>query len=214
MNKWTDEEHNFVIDNLKEGKTAEQIHKIGKLSRSCYAIECRINNFIYDQLSKGITYDKIEKLYKLTKEQVKSIEVAVFKQRNKDADKTQYTDDDGYVYKTVQTDLSEIHNFNRNINTILHFYENIARINKLKKDNIIDSNLYDILNNQIEQFKLDKKDIFDIVVSKQLDNQDSVPIKKEKKTENVQTKKEKTDSDTETRTGYQEKNKRYTKRLI
>ena len=45
------------------------------------------------------------------------------------------------------------------MDTVLQFYENITRLNKLKKDNIIDESFYNDLIKKLNIFSFDKNKI-------------------------------------------------------
>ncbi len=156
MNKWTDDEKKYVIKKYKEGYTPEEIHKTGKINRSKYAIELKIYNQIYDQLQNGDTHDDITKEYKKSTQEIKEIEKKIFEMKNKSDHQTPYTNDGGYVYNPTPLDFSEYHHVNRIMNTILHFYENINRLNKLKEDNIIDDAFYNALVQKLDKINIDK----------------------------------------------------------
>jgi hypothetical protein len=42
MNKWTDDEKNFIITEYKSGKSIDEIHQMGRIKRSKYEIECKL----------------------------------------------------------------------------------------------------------------------------------------------------------------------------
>ena len=162
-NKWTDDEISFILDKFKEGKTIEEIHSMGKISRSKYAIECKIYGNIYDLLQNGKTHKEVAETYKISKKEVKEIEIKAFEMKNKTDTKTVYTNDTGYKYgessKTNILDLNEFHNLNRTMNTVLSYYENIERLNKLKGSNTIDEQFYTQLMGKLKEFVFDKEKI-------------------------------------------------------
>lgn len=167
-NKWTEEEKKIVIKYFKEGMTPEQIKNTGKLeNRSAYAIELKIYNIIYDQLQNGDTYEDLAHDYNRTKDEIKEIEKKAFKKKHEyGMTPTQYTNDGGYTLSTstatstsTMPDLGEFHHVNRTMNTVLDFYENISRLNKLKSDNIIDEDFYNQLIKKLIKFKFDKDKI-------------------------------------------------------
>ena len=174
MNKWTDEEKKYVMKKYKDGMTPEQIHETGKINRSKYAIELKIYNTIYDQIQNGDTYEELATEYKKTKSDIKEIEKKIFEMKNKSSQQTPYTNDGGYVLNTSSqsiptlTELNEFHHVNRTMNTILHFYENISRLNKLKEEKIIDNDFYNALIKKLNKFEFDKDKIIsnlDVITS-------------------------------------------------
>lgn len=156
MNRWTDEEKNYVIKKFKEGLSLEDIHKTGKINRSKFAIELKIYNQIYDNLQKGDTYEEVATEYNRTKQEIKDIEKKMFEMKNKSEQQTPYTGDGGYVYNPTPSplDFSELHHVNRTMNTVLHFYENISRLNKLRSDKIIDDDFYNKLVQKLDKIKI------------------------------------------------------------
>ena len=163
-NKWTEEEKKIVIKKFKEGLTPEQIKNTGKLeNRSAYAIELKIYNIIYDQLQNGDTYEDLAHDYNRTKDEIKEIEKKAFKKKHEyGMSPTQYTNDGGYTLSTttpIASDLGEFHHINRTMNTVLHFYENISRLNKLKQEKIIDEDFYNQLIKKLNKFEFDKDKI-------------------------------------------------------
>lgn len=162
--KWTDDEKKYVIKKFKEGVSPEQIQKTGKISRSALAIKLKIYNTIYDQLQNGDSYDDIANEYNRSTDEIKDIEKEAFKKKHEySAQQTQYTNDGGYTLSAPSNnttlDLSEFHNINRTMNTVLHFYENISRLNKLKDEKIIDNDFYNDLIKELNNFKFDKEKI-------------------------------------------------------
>lgn len=162
--KWTDDEKKYVLKKFKEGMTPEQIQKTGKINRSALGIKLKIYNIIYDQLQNGDSYDDLANEYKKTPDDIKEIEKEAFKKKHEySAQQTSYTNDGGYTMSASSTtsslDLSEFHNINRTMNTVLHFYENISRLNKLKQEKIIDDDFYNALIKQLNEFKFDKDKI-------------------------------------------------------
>jgi hypothetical protein len=179
-NKWTQEELDTVSDMFKEGSTYEQIHKSKKVSRSPFAIECKIVTLINDELQSGKSHKEVAKLFNRTKSEIKDLESRAFEIKNKPSATTQYTNDGGYEYKKKKTpeellDLSEFQHINRVVGTVVHFYENISRLNRLHDENIIQDDFYKKLINKINDFEFDKDKIIqsiDFSNYKKSDNND------------------------------------------
>lgn len=166
MNKWTDDEKNFILDKYKSGKSIEEIHKTGKINRSKYAIECKLYGHIYDLLQNGKSHSSVAKEFDKSVDEIKEIELKAFEMRNKSDTKTMYTGDGGYKYGETKTktsngndELSSFHNINRTMNTILSYYENIERLNRLKQSKTIDDDFYKQLMSQLNNFTFDKQKI-------------------------------------------------------
>lgn len=172
MNKWTDEEKNFIIDEFKSGKTIDKIHNMGKIKRSRYAIECKLYSHIYDMLQNGQSHKNIAKEFNKTKDEIKEIEKKAFDMKNKSDVVTTYTNDGGYKYQKSNNDMIDLNNFyhlNRTMNAVLSYYENIERLSKLKKHNIIDEDFYDKLMEKLNKFNFDKNKIIDSLIVKDKD---------------------------------------------
>lgn len=227
-NKWTDDEISFILDKFKEGKTIEEIHNTGKISRSKYAIECKIYGNIYDLLQTGKTHKEVAETYNISKKEVKEIEIKAFEMKNKTDTKTMYTNDTGYKYgestSTNILDLNDFHNLNRTMNTVLSYYENIERLNKLKNSNTIDENFYNKLMEKLKDFTFDKEKIIDSIGVKNTSSKNIIESDTESNKSNKAEKTEKvyknTNSYTNTNT-YTKKTeddgvyaKKITKRLI
>ena len=166
MNKWTDDEKDFVLSQFKLGKTVDEIFNMNKIKRSRYAIECKIYGHIYDLIQSGSTHKNIAKEFDRTKEEIKEIEQKAFEMRNKSDNKTMYTQDGGYVYgekKSNIIDLNDFHHINRTMNTVLSYYENINRLNILKTNKIIDDQFYTDLMKKLNEFTFDKQKIIDSI---------------------------------------------------
>jgi len=151
MNKWTDNEKDFIIEEFKKGNSIEDIFNMGKINRSKFAIECKLYGHIYDLLQNGNTHDELAKTFNQSKKEIKAIESKVFEMRNKSDIKTMYTNDDGYKYQETNNilDLNDFYHVNRTMNTLLNYYENIERLNKLKLSNTIDEEFYNQLINKL-----------------------------------------------------------------
>lgn len=159
MNKWTDDEKNFVLDEYKSGKSIDEIFKMNKIKRSKYAIECKIYGHIYDLLQNGTSHSKVAKEFSKTKNDIEEIEKKAFEMKNQSDVKTMYTGDGGYKYgeKTdAYSEIGKIQNINRTMNTVLSFYENIERLNKLKQSNAIDNDFYKNIMVQLNKFTINK----------------------------------------------------------
>lgn len=176
MNRWTDEEKNYVIKKFKEGLSPEEIHKTGKINRSKFAIELKIYNQVYDTLQKGDTYEEVANEYNRTKQEIKDIEKKIFEMKNKSDQQTPYTGDGGYVYNPTPSplDFSELHHVNRTMNTILHFYENISRLQKLKSDKIIDDEFYNKLVQKLDKINIDKDKVLNSIDSSNITNTNNI----------------------------------------
>ncbi len=158
MNKWTDEEKDFIIEEYKSGNSIEKIFKMGKIKRSKYAIECKLYGHIYDLLQNGKSHSSVAKEFNKTKDEIKEIEKKAFEMKNQSENKTVYTGNGGYKPNSnVNFDLNEFHHINRSVNTVLCFYENIERLNKLSKSNIIDNDFYTKLLTELNNFTFDKE---------------------------------------------------------
>jgi len=167
MNKWTDDEKNFIINEYKSDKTIDEIYQMGKIKRSRYAIECKLYGYIYDMLQNGKSYSSIAKEFNKTKDEIKEIEKIAFEIKNQTDVKTVYTGDGGYKYgenkiikdSDIFLEIGKIHNINRTINAVLCYYENIERLNRLKESKTIDDDFYKKLILQINEFTFDKEKI-------------------------------------------------------
>jgi len=197
-NKWTDEEKEFVLTEFKGGKTIEEICKSKKINRSEFAIKCKIYLTIYDQLQNGKEHSDVAIEFNKSKKEIKQIEKEAFEIKNKTDTKTMYTNDGGYKYgenKTQNTiDLNEFHHINRTMNIVLSYYENIERLNKLKKNDLIDEDFYNKLMVKLNNFTFDKEKIIESLILKQENqiqsekNEEDIPKKNE---EDIPKKKEK-----------------------
>jgi hypothetical protein len=170
MNKWTEEEKDFVIDEFKKGNTVDEIFNMSKIKRSRYAIECKLYGHIYDLLQNGSSHEEVATQFNIKKKQVKEIEQKAFEMRNKTDTKTMYTNDGGYVYNSDKSqnnqtsqnsivDLNDIYNVNRTMNAVINFYENMERLQKLKDNKTIDEDFYKELVNKLRDFNIDKDKI-------------------------------------------------------
>jgi hypothetical protein len=182
MNKWTEDEKNFILEKYKSGKSIEEIHKTGKINRSKYAIECKLYGHIYDLLQNGKSHSSVSKEFDRTVDEIKEIEIKAFEMRNKSDTKTMYTGDGGYKYGETKAkigggndELSSFHNINRTMNTILSYYENIDRLNRLKQSKTIDDDFYKQLMTQLNNFTFDKQKIINSLNS----NTNEIEIKTE-----------------------------------
>lgn len=171
-NKWTQDELDTVSDMFKNGKSYDEIHKSKKVSRSAYAIECKLVNMVNDEIQSGKSHKEVAKLFNREKGEIKNMEAKAFEIKNKSTVNTQYTNDGGYEYKKKSNnnsnlnlnggeksdllDLSEFQHINRVVGTVANFYENISRLNKLKDDDIIDKDFYKQLMKRIKEFTFDK----------------------------------------------------------
>jgi hypothetical protein len=91
------------------------------------------------------------------------------------------------------------------MNTVLHFYENISRLNKLKQEKIIDDDFYNALIKQLNEFKFDKDKIISNIDVKNMisssvsttkkDNNTSTDEKKPSKKNTDKSSKKKDESD-------------------
>lgn len=165
MNKWTDDEKKFVINEYKSKKSIDEIHQMGKIKRSKYAIECKLYGHIYDMLQDGNSYSSVANEFNRTKDEIKEIEKKAFEMKNQTDVKTVYTGDGGYKYGSndnkgdIFLEMGKIHHVNRTMNTILCYYENIDRLNRLKESRTIDDDFYKKLILQINEFAFDKEKI-------------------------------------------------------
>lgn len=161
MNKWTEDEKNFIIDKFKEGNTIEEIHQMGKISRSKFAIECKLYGHIYDMLQNGKSHSDVAGEFNISKKEVKNIEQKMFEMRSKTDTKTMYTNDGGYQYGENKNilNLNDFHHMSRTLNTVISYYENIDRLNKLKENNTIEEDFYNNLIKKIKEFTFDKQQI-------------------------------------------------------
>jgi hypothetical protein len=223
MSKWTEDEKNYIIDKFKEGNTIEEIHQMGKISRSKFAIECKLYGHIYDMLQNGKSHSDVAKEFNISKKEVQNIEQKTFEMRSKTDTKTMYTNEGGYQYGENKNilDLNEFHHMNRTLNTVISYYENIDRLNKLKQNNVIEEDFYNELIKKIKEFTFDKNQIIRSLDVKQQDlkqqdlkqqdlKQEEIKeevkekVKEEKKVSN----KKSDDEDNDTH------NKKYKKRMI
>ncbi len=184
MNKWTEEEKDFVIDEFKKGNTVDEIFNMSKIKRSRYAIECKLYGHIYDLLQNGSSHEEVATQFNIKKKQVKEIEQKAFEMRNKTDTKTMYTNDGGYVYnsdksqtnKTSQNsvvDLNDIYNVNRTLNAVINFYENMERLQKLKDNKTIDEDFYKELVNNLRNFNIDKDKIINSLKTSKVSSKSS-----------------------------------------
>ena len=163
MNKWTDDEKDFVLDEYKSGKNIEDIFNMKKIKRSKYAIECKIYSYIYDLLQNGKSHSHVAKELNRTKDEIKEIEQKMFEIKNQTDVKTMYTGNGGYKYGENNTavDLGNFHHLNRTMNTLLSYYENIERLNKLRLSNTIESDFYAQIMVKLNEFTFDKQKIIE-----------------------------------------------------
>lgn len=196
MNKWTEDEKNFIINKFKEGNSIEEIHQTGKISRSKFAIECKLYGHIYDMLQNGKSHSDVAEEFNISKKEVKNIEQKTFEMRSKTDTKTMYTNDGGYQYGEHKNilNLNDFHHMNRTLKTVISYYENIERLNKLKENKTIEEDFYNDLIKKIKEFTFDKQQIINSLNLKQTDstlqennkdkevnNNDEKPKKEEKK---------------------------------
>lgn len=179
-NIWTDEEKDFVMSKYKKGYSFKEIEETGKIKRSAYAIELRIGNIIYDKIQAGQTYEDLAEEYKKTKDDIIELEKKIFQMKHKSDNSTPYTNDGGYILNSQNLDnfsvnLGDMHHINRTMHTVLNFYENISRLNKLKQEKIIDNDFYNDLIKGLNDFTFDKQKIIE-----------SIKLKKSEKTENTE----------------------------
>ncbi len=197
MSKWTEDEKNFIINKFKEGNSIEEIHQMGKISRSKFAIECKLYGHIYDMLQNGKSHSDVAEEFNISKKEVKNIEQKMFDMRSKTDTKTMYTNDGGYQYGENKNilNLNDFHHMNRTLNTVISYYENIDRLNKLKENKTIEEDFYNELIKKMKEFTFDKQQIINslnfkaseqtVTETKETEKEDAVvekPKKEEKKT--------------------------------
>jgi hypothetical protein len=225
MNKWTEDEKNFIINKFKEGKSIEEIHQTGKISRSKFAIECKLYGHIYDMLQNGKSHSNVAEEFNISKKEVKNIEQKMFEMRSKTDTKTMYTNDGGYQYGENKNvlNLNDFHHMNRTLNTVISYYENIDRLNKLKENKTIEEDFYNNLIKKIKEFTFDKQQIInslDVKLIKENNNTNNSEKEcKEDKSDEKQKKEEK--EEREEKKSYSKNSedddtyvKKYKKRLI
>ena len=195
-NLWTDEEKDFVMSKYKKGYSFKEIEETGKIKRSAYAIELRIGNIIYDKIQAGQTYEDLAEEYKKTKDDIIELEKKIFQMKHKLDNSTPYTNDGGYVLNSQNLDnfsvnLGDMHHVNRTMQTVLNFYENISRLNKLKQEKLIDNEFYNDIMKGLNDFTFDKQKIIDSIKFKKTEKSEksakiekSDKIEKSEKTEN------------------------------
>ena len=175
INKWTDDEKTYVISKFKSGKSIEDIANSGKIKRSRYAIELKAYNSVYDLLQSGMTHDEVATEYNRSKKEIIEIEKKIFEMKQNDKSKidtnTPYYNDGGYKYNESNIsssviDFNDIHHFNRTMHVVLNFYENIDRLNTLKKNKIIDDEFYNDLIKKTNDFAIDKNKILSALSDK------------------------------------------------
>jgi hypothetical protein len=109
-----------------------------------------------------------------------------------------YTNDGGYQYGENKNilNLNDFHHMNRTLNTVISYYENIERLNKLKENKTIEEDFYNDLIKKIKEFTFDKQQIInslnvkstgqtDVKNDEENDDKEEVdekPKKEEKKT--------------------------------
>jgi hypothetical protein len=172
---------------------------MGKISRSKFAIECKLYGHIYDMLQNGKSHSDVALIFNISKKEVKNIEQKMFEMRSKTDTKTMYTNDGGYQYGEHKNilNLNEFHHMNRTLNTVISYYENIDRLNKLKENKTIEEDFYNELIKKMKEFTFDKQQIINSLNLKQnedithnenikkednRDIEDEKPKKEEKKT--------------------------------
>jgi hypothetical protein len=193
-NIWTDEEKDFVMSKYKKGYSFKEIEESGKIKRSAYAIELRIGNIIYDKIQGGLTYEDLAEEYKKSKEDIMELEKKIFQMKHKSDVTTSYTNDGGYTLNEKNINdsninLGDMHHINRTMQTVLNFYENIARLNKLKQDKLIDNDFYNDLMKGLNEFTFDKQKIIDSIKLKKSEKSEKTdksekPKKSDKKYDN------------------------------
>ena len=184
MNKWTEDEKNFIIDKFKQGNSIEEIHQMGKISRSKFAIECKLYGHIYDILQNGKSHSDVAEEFNISKKEVKNIEQKMFEMRSKTDTKTMYTNDGGYNYGEHKNilNLNDFHHMNRTLNTVISYYENIDRLNKLKENKTIEEDFYNDLIKKMKEFTFDKQQIInslDVKLVKEKDDSETKDTEKE-----------------------------------
>jgi hypothetical protein len=184
MNKWTEDEKNFIIDKFKQGNSIEEIHQMGKISRSKFAIECKLYGHIYDILQNGKSHSDVAEEFNISKKEVKNIEQKMFEMRSKTDTKTMYTNDGGYQYGEHKNilNLNDFHHMNRTLNTVISYYENIERLNKLKENKTIEEEFYTELIKKVKEFTFDKQQIInslDVKLVKEKDDSETKDTEKE-----------------------------------
>jgi hypothetical protein len=217
MNKWTEDEKNFIIDKFKEGNSIEEIHQMGKISRSKFAIECKLYGHIYDMLQNNKSHADVAFIFNITKKEVKSIEQKMFEMRSKTDTKTMYTNDGGYQYGEHKNivNLNEFHNMNRTLNTVISYYENIDRLNKLKENKTIEEDFYNDLIKKVKEFTFDKQQIINSLDLKSSEQTDTITKNIEKEEELVVEKPKKEEKKTFTKNSDDDTYvKKHKKRLI
>ena len=94
--------------------------------------------------------------------------------------------------------MGKIHHVNRTMNTILCYYENIERLNRLKESKTIDDDFYKKLILQINEFAFDKEKIlksFEKTENISSDNNSNDNSDKNDECEETPKKKEKSNKD-------------------
>jgi len=197
-NKWTDDEKSYVVSKFKSGKSIDEIANSGKITRSRYAIELKVYNTVYDMLQTGMTHEEVAEDFNRSKKEIIEIEKKIFDMKQNDMKQnnekskvkieknTPYFNDGGYSCSESNIsnsviDFNDIHHFNRTLHIVLNFYENIDRLNTLKKNKTIDDDFYNDLIKKVNEFVIDKEKIISTLNEKydKSDNFDK-PIKKSK----------------------------------
>ena len=215
-NKWTDDEKSYVISKFKSGKSIDDIANSGKITRSKYAIELKVYNTIYDILQMGMTPEEVAEDFNRSKKEIVEIEKKIFDMKQNDMKQnnekskvkieknTPYFDNGGYKYNSSNSsnssndlndinisstlnDFNDIHHFNRTMHIVLNFYENIDRLNTLKKNKIIDDNFYNDLIKKTNLFVIDKEKILNSL------NNNNIKEIKDKEIKNKEIKNNKND---------------------
>ena len=105
--------------------------------------------------------------------------------RSKTDVKTMYTNDGGYQYGENKNvlQLNDFHHMNRTLNTVISYYENIERLNKLRDNKTIDEEFYNNLIKKIKEFTFDKQQIINSLDVKLVKEKDDSKTKETEKEE-------------------------------
>jgi hypothetical protein len=94
-------------------------------------------------------------------------------------------------------DFNDIHHFNRTMHIVLNFYENIDRLNTLKKNKTIDDDFYNDLIKKTNNFVIDKEKILNSLnnIKEFKDNNNDIEDKPKKKSKENSKNKDDNDND-------------------
>ena len=187
--------YNTIYDMLQMGMTSEEVAE--DFNRSKKEI-VEIEKKIFDMKQNDMKQNNEKSKVKIEKN-------------------TPYFDNGGYKYNSSNNfndlndlndlndinisstvnDFNDIHHFNRTMHIVLNFYENIDRLNTLKKNKTIDDDFYNDLIKKTNNFVIDKEKILNSLnnIKEFKDNNNDIEDKPKKKSKENSKNKDDNDND-------------------